>query len=177
MRSTGIVLAGTLAAAVVAFIVWFLFPDHCGPPLQWDRADRAAMQVAEAKSASATGASRELGGIGAARDPLEAPVPGAGSIRVRTFDEKGAPIAGAQVGLLKPAAPDPHGIVSAPSEFVDGTAVTTDSAGECVVALPDASAIVEVAAMAAGFAPAFWSRARAGDEVRLDLFTTLEVAG
>jgi hypothetical protein len=177
MRSTGIVLAGTLAAAIVAFFVCLPVPEHRGPLPRRDRAASLDSHVAAAKSGSEIDRTIPSGDDDAARTSCDAASQGAAAVRVRACDETGAPLPGAHVGVLKPAEPDVHGVVSAPIEFVDGTAAMTDAAGVCTLELPGASATIDLAATAPGFAPAFWSRARAGDELRLELRPAAELTG
>jgi hypothetical protein len=100
------------------------------------------------------------------------------SIRVRVTDESGAPIEGARVGVLVPEAPHTLGERErppAPFEFVTGSTATTSESGEGLVALrADSGALlVDLAATAIGYLPAFWPRARGGDTILL----TLEKSG
>ena len=174
MRSTGIVLSCTLALVLAAFAYWFLSPDRRSPLPPTERAS-----VRDSHFGAATGAAAD------GRDDLAAdrhhedgqPTPGAATLRVRVCDEAGAPIAGARVGVLKPAEPNRNGVVEAPLEFVDGTSAATSAMGESDVALPDATAIVDVAATAPGFAAGFWPRARVGDEIGLELGPAAELTG
>lgn len=177
MRSPAIVLSGTLALAIVSVAYWFLSQMQCNSPARSDPASSQDSRIAAAKSNADRDASRERGDSDAARSPCDSPTQIEGAIRVHVCDDAGAPLAGARVGLLKPAEPDRYGLVTAPLEFIDGSAITTDARRIGVLALNDATAIVDVAATAPGFAPSFWPRARAGDEVRVELRPAAELAG
>ena len=103
-----------------------------------------------------------------------APAPDRAKIRVRVTDRDGAPIEGAHVGVL---VPEPARTLEererppSPFEFVAGSTATTSETGECVVPLRAVAGppLVDLAATADGYVPAFWQRARGGDSISLTL--------
>jgi hypothetical protein len=99
------------------------------------------------------------------------------ALRVLVVDRSGAPVEGARVGRLAPAAPRDY--VTKPSllEFADGTTVCTDAAGIGDLPLETADAVVDVAVFAQRFVPATWQGARAGESIRIELKAASVVTG
>jgi hypothetical protein len=99
------------------------------------------------------------------------------ALRVLVVDRSGAPVEGAQIGSLAPAAPRDYEIKPSLLEFADGTTVSTDVAGIGELPLATADTAVDVLVVAHRFVPATWKGGRGGESIRVELSPACVLAG
>jgi hypothetical protein len=165
-----------VAISLAALLAWIAIEWAPRTNASFAKTRRDASGPSNARDDSDARTGRETDDVDALRRTERGTV-ASDALRVLVVDWSGAPVEGACIGRLAPAAPRDYETKPSPLEFADGATVCTDVAGIGELPLATTDAVVDVLVVAHRFVPASWNGGRAGETIRIELKPASVVTG